>query len=56
MQGCEGLKERAAEIPLEEQGYLTSSLERLAELYITRGKPDEAAKWRTELEKAKEKP
>jgi hypothetical protein len=28
-------------------------LERLVQLYVELGKPDEAAKWRTELEAAK---
>src|SRR5262249_58977472 len=50
VRGYEGLKERAAKIPLEEQGYLTSSLGRLMDLYVAWGKPDEAAGWRKELQ------
>jgi tetratricopeptide (TPR) repeat protein len=49
VQGYEGLKEGAAKIPPEEQRHLTTSLERLVELYVAWGKPGEAAKWRKEL-------
>jgi eukaryotic-like serine/threonine-protein kinase len=54
LQGYRGLKERAVKIPPEEQGSLTTALERLAQLYVAWGKPVEAAKWRTELAKRKE--
>jgi eukaryotic-like serine/threonine-protein kinase len=50
LQGYAGLKERAVKIPPEEQGSLTMAVERLAQLYGAWGKPDEAAKWRKELE------
>jgi serine/threonine protein kinase/tetratricopeptide (TPR) repeat protein len=54
LQGYTGLKERAVKIPPEEQGSLTTAVERLAQLYDAWDKPGEAAKWRKELEKRKE--
>lgn len=54
IQGYAGLKECAAKIPPEEQSYLTTAQERLVELYDAWGKPDDAVRWRKELEKAKE--
>jgi hypothetical protein len=36
---------------LQPKGSLIDSLRRLVELYDTLGKPDEAARWRKELEK-----
>jgi tetratricopeptide (TPR) repeat protein len=54
LQGHAGLKECAVKIPPEsrswEQGRLTTAVERLVQLYDAWGKPDEAAKWRKELE------
>ncbi|MEX2118185.1 MAG: tetratricopeptide repeat protein, partial [Pirellulales bacterium] len=50
LQGYAGLKERAATISSEVQGCPTQALERLVQLYDAWGKPDEAAKWRKELE------
>jgi tetratricopeptide (TPR) repeat protein len=50
LQGYAGLKQREATIPSEVQGYPTEALERLVQLYDAWGKPDEAAKWRRELE------
>src|SRR5207245_1619499 len=50
LQGYGGLKERAVKIPPEAQGSLTTAVERLAQLYGAWGKPEEAAKWRKELE------
>jgi eukaryotic-like serine/threonine-protein kinase len=55
-QGYQGMKERQSRIPRESQARLTEALERLVRLYDQWGKPDEAAKWRKELEKTKEKP
>jgi tetratricopeptide (TPR) repeat protein len=48
--GYEGLKQREATIPLESMSRLPMALERLVLLYEAWGKPDEAAKWRHELE------
>jgi serine/threonine protein kinase len=54
LQGYAGMKERAVKIPPEsgswEQGRLTTAVERLAQLYDAWDKPDEAAKWRKDLE------
>ena len=49
-QGYAGLKERAVKVPPEGQGSLNTAMERLAQLYGAWDKPDEAAKWRKELE------
>jgi hypothetical protein len=49
------MKQRAAKIP--EPGrkvWLTEALKRLVRLYDAWGKPDEAAKWRKELETYKQ--
>jgi eukaryotic-like serine/threonine-protein kinase len=56
--GYQGLKDRAATISPNRHGTLTDALQRLVRLYDAWGKPDEAAKWRKELEahsKAEEK-
>jgi tetratricopeptide (TPR) repeat protein/tRNA A-37 threonylcarbamoyl transferase component Bud32 len=51
--GYEGLKQRAARIPPPlRQGRLTEALQRLVQLYDAWGKPDEAARWRKELDAA----
>jgi hypothetical protein len=58
-EGYQGMKERAAKIVPTDQGSLTDALERLVRLHDAWGKPDEATKWRQELEahkKAAEKP
>jgi len=49
--GYEGLKV-APDIPLRWQHLRSEGLERLVRLYEAWGKPDEAAKWRKELEEA----
>jgi hypothetical protein len=49
--GYRSMKERQAKIPLEQQKiYLPQALERLVQLYDAWAKPNEAAKWRQELE------
>jgi eukaryotic-like serine/threonine-protein kinase len=48
--GYQGLKERAARIVPNGHGELTAALERLVRLYDAWEKPDQAAKWRKELE------
>jgi hypothetical protein len=53
VQGYKGLRERAAKIPKEGKLRLAEALERLMQLYEASGKPDEAARWRRELETAK---
>ena len=53
VQGYEGLKQRAAKIPKEVKTRLAEAIERLVQLYESWGKPDEAARWRSELETAK---
>ncbi len=61
LQGYEGMKQREAKTPGADRAdspakvRLTEALERLVQLYDAWDKPDEAAKWRTELEKTKEK-
>ena len=49
-EGYEGMKSREAQIPAAHKGRLTEALERLVQLYDAWGKPDEATKWRRELE------
>ncbi len=48
--GYEGMKQREAKIPANSKFHLTEALERLVQLYDAWGKPDEAAKWRKEME------
>ena len=48
--GYEGMKARAQTLPANEKPRLTEALQRLVQLYDEWGKPDEAAKWRKELE------
>lgn len=50
LQGYEGMKQRAAKIPAQHKIRLIEALERLVQLYDAWDKPDEAAKWRSELE------
>jgi hypothetical protein len=52
----EGLTADAKRIPPGERNNLPDTLERLVQLYDAWGKPDEAAKWRKELEAAKATP
>ena len=53
--GYEGMKRRAAAIPAPVEYHLTQALDRLVRLYDAWGKPDEAAKWRAELEAERDK-
>jgi tetratricopeptide (TPR) repeat protein len=53
VQGYEGMKQRAAKITLGNKPRLAEALERLVELYDAWGKPDQAARWRRELESEK---
>jgi tetratricopeptide (TPR) repeat protein len=46
----EGMKQREAKIPPQGKIRVTETLERLVQLYEEQDKPDEAAKWRKELE------
>ncbi len=50
VQGYEGLQQRSAEIPPEGQVRLSEALERLVAFYEATGKPEEAVRWRQELE------
>jgi eukaryotic-like serine/threonine-protein kinase len=57
LEGYQGLKARQTKIPLQEKDRrLREALERLVQLYDAWGKPDEAAKWRKELEAMKKEP
>jgi hypothetical protein len=51
--GYEGLKQRAAKLTSKDKPRLPEAIERLVQLYEETGKPDDAAKWRNELESAK---
>jgi tetratricopeptide (TPR) repeat protein/tRNA A-37 threonylcarbamoyl transferase component Bud32 len=51
--GYEGMKERQAKIPPEGRIRLTEALERLIQLSEATGKPDDACRWRKELEAVK---
>jgi non-specific serine/threonine protein kinase/serine/threonine-protein kinase len=54
LKGYAGLRQYEARIPASFRRLrLTEALERLVQLYVELGKPDEAAKWRKELEAAK---
>jgi tetratricopeptide (TPR) repeat protein len=52
--GYEEMKQREAAIPPAGKPRLTEALERLVQLYEETKRPDEAAKWREELEKRRE--
>jgi serine/threonine protein kinase len=54
LQGYEGMKQREATILAAGKPRLTEALERLVQLYEETKRPDEAAKWREELEKRRE--
>jgi serine/threonine protein kinase/tetratricopeptide (TPR) repeat protein len=56
LRGYAGMKDREGELPPFERFSITEALEGLVELYDAWGKPAEAAKWRKELKKTKEKP
>jgi WD40 repeat protein/tetratricopeptide (TPR) repeat protein len=51
VEGYEGMKQRAAKIPIQGKPRLAEALERLVELYDAWGKPDQATRWRRELER-----
>jgi len=54
LSGYEGMKQREAKIPARDRKpRLTTAVERLVRLYEAWGKPDQAAKWRKELEEVK---
>jgi tetratricopeptide (TPR) repeat protein len=54
--GYEGMKQREAKIPPQDKDLrLQEALERLVQLHDAWDKPEEAAKWRTEVEKTKHK-
>jgi hypothetical protein len=53
LQGYEGLKQREAKIPAASFVHPREVLEHLVQLYEDWGKPEQAARWRKELEKAK---
>ncbi len=53
LHGFDGMNEREGKIPTSARNPLTRALERLVQLYDAWDKPDEAAKWRTKLERAK---
>jgi len=55
VQGYEGMKQREDEIPAEGKVRVIEALERLAQLYEALEKPDEAAKWRSELEATRQR-
>jgi len=48
--GYEGMKQHEATIPPQRKDRLPEALERLVQLYEATDKPDEAARWRKELE------
>jgi tetratricopeptide (TPR) repeat protein len=57
VQGYEGLKQRASKIsPRVRTARLTEALEHVVRLYSAWNKPDEAAKWRRELDELKGTP
>jgi hypothetical protein len=51
--GYDGMAQRQAKIPPNAKVRLTDALDRLVHLYDAWGKPEEAAKWRKELEAAR---
>ena len=55
VQGYLGQKKLLAKNP-QSRGYVITAAERIVGLYDAWGKPDEAAKWRKELENIKQKP
>jgi tetratricopeptide (TPR) repeat protein len=53
LQGYEGMKQRVARIPIEGKPRVAEALERLVQLYDAWSKPDQATRWRRELESEK---
>jgi tetratricopeptide (TPR) repeat protein len=51
LEGYRGMKERAKSIPPEGKDRLREAVERLVQLYQATGEKDQAAKWRTVLQK-----
>jgi hypothetical protein len=51
--GYQGMKAREASIPASGKPRLPEALDRLVELYLALDKPEEAAKWRKEMEESK---
>ncbi len=49
------MKQREELVPTEGKVRLVEALERLVQLYESMEKPDEAAKWRSELEATKQR-
>jgi hypothetical protein len=56
LSGYQGLKQRAATTPAEDQVRLNEALQRLMQLYEEWGKKDAAATWRQELEATQPRP
>lgn len=50
LSGYQGMKKHEDKIPAREKVRLTKALQRLVRLYEAWGKPEEAARWRKELE------
>ena len=55
MEGYEGMKQRAAKIPPASRVRLTEALQRIVELYESTDRPEQAEKWRKELEASRAK-
>jgi hypothetical protein len=53
VQGYKWMTQHAAKIPVAGTPRLAQALKRLVELYDARGKPEQAALWRRELEREK---
>jgi hypothetical protein len=53
LEGYQGMKQREDRIAYPEKRYLIVALDSLVQLYEALGKPEEAAKWRKELEAMK---
>ena len=51
--GYEGMRQREATIPPQEKPRLTEALEYVIQLYEATNKPEQAAKWRKQLEASK---
>jgi tetratricopeptide (TPR) repeat protein len=54
LRGYKEMKERESQVPPVYRWRLTRALEWLVQLYEATGRPDEAAKWRKELEQRKD--
>ena len=54
--GYEGLKKQEAQIPIENKAHLIESLDRLVQLYESKGHREKAAEWRTRREQQKDSP